>query len=119
MSQSQISEREATLNTMVLEGKALDAFEQYYADDVVMQEGKTAPREGKEANRKYEQAFFGAIAEFHGAELHGSAVVGDRSYSEWTFDMTLKDGTRVTNRQVAAREWRDGQIIHERFFVAD
>jgi hypothetical protein len=118
MSQTQNNELEASLNQMILEGQGLDAFEKYYGDDIVMQEGSEPPRTGKETNRKFELEFFGAIAEFHGAELHGSAVHGDRSYSEWTFDFTLKDGTRITNRQVAAREWRGDKVVSERFFKA-
>ena len=108
---------ESHLNRMILSGQGLDAFEKYYAEDVVMQEGNAAPREGKDVNREYERQFFASIAEFHGAELHGSAVNGDRSYSEWTFDVTLKNGTRVTSTQVAARIWENGQITSERFYA--
>ena len=31
-----LATRNADLDTMILEGKALDAFEVYYADDIVM-----------------------------------------------------------------------------------
>ena len=106
------------LNEMILSGQALDAFDRFYADDVVMQEGTQPAREGKAANRDYEEKFFGSIAEFHGAELLNSAVEGDQSYSEWIFDATLNDGTRMTNTQVAARKWRDGKVVWERFYVA-
>ncbi len=39
------------LNQMVLEGKMMDAFEKYYADDVVMQKMNMEPTVGKDANR--------------------------------------------------------------------
>jgi len=39
------------------------------------------------------------------------------SFSEWTFDLPLKDGARATSRQVAVRRWSEGQVIHERFFT--
>jgi len=113
-----ITKLESDLNQMILAGQALDAFEKYYSEDVVMQEGNSPPREGKDSNRLYEQQFFGSIAQFHGADLHASAVNDNRSYSEWTFDATLKDGTRITSTQVAVREWRDGQIVRERFYIA-
>lgn len=32
------------LNTMILEGKALEAFEKFYAEDVVMQENAQTDR---------------------------------------------------------------------------
>ena len=40
------------LNEKILTGKALEGFEKYYADDVVMQENSEAPFVGKELNRK-------------------------------------------------------------------
>ena len=42
---------------LIGEGKMLDAFEKYYAEDVVMQENNEAPRVGKDTNRKFEQEF--------------------------------------------------------------
>lgn len=118
MTTKSVTELDAELNQMILAGNALEAFERFYSDEIVMQEGISTPREGKDANREYEQQFFAAIAEFHGAELHASSASDNCSHSEWTFDVTLKDGTRSTNTQVAARKWRDGQVVWERFYVA-
>ena len=48
---SDISKLENELNQMILAGKAMEAFEKYYADDIVMQENDQPPRVGKAANR--------------------------------------------------------------------
>ena len=105
-----------TLNDMVLSGKALEAFEEYYADDVVMQENSDEPRVGKEANRKAEEEFFASLAEFHEGKVLASAVNGDTSFSEWFMDVTFKNGYRMRMAQVAVRKWKDGKVVHERFF---
>ena len=78
------------LNDMILAGKALDAFEKFYAESVVMQENTDTPREGKDINRKYEQDFFASIAEFHGAELGGGALGTGLRYavSGWVYRAT-------------------------------
>ena len=107
---------ENELNQMILQGKAMDAFEKFYAEDVAMQENRDAPRKGKAAARDYEMMFFGNIEQFHGASLGAVAVDGDRSFSEWTFDVTFKDGSRMTNDQVAVRTWKGGQVVFERFY---
>ena len=52
------------LNQAILSGKALEAFEQYYAEDVVMQENSEEPRRGKDFNRKAELEFFSSLASF-------------------------------------------------------
>ncbi len=104
------------LNQMVLNGQAMEAFERFYAEDVVMQENSAEPVVGKAANRQREIDFFSSLEEFHGAGVLGSAVTGDRSYSEWWMDVTFKGGGRVKLEQVAARTWKDGQVIEERFY---
>ncbi len=107
---------EHELNQMILSGKAMEAFDKFYADDVVMQENSEEPVRGKEANRKREEEFFASIEEFHGAELLGSGAGGDASYSEWMWDVTLKGVGRVKMEQVAARRWRDDKVVSERFY---
>jgi hypothetical protein len=104
------------LNKQIQSGDVLGAFERFYADDVVMQENSDEPRVGKDVNRKAEQEFLSSVEQFHGANLLGSAANQDISYSEWEFDITLKGGTRVKTAQVAARRWRNGKIVHERFY---
>src|SRR2546423_10766142 len=106
------------LNQQVLAGDILGAFDKFYADDVVMQENNDAPRVGKAENRKFEQAFLDSVEQFHGAKVLGSAVNGDLSYSEWEFDATYKGGGRVKAAQVAARRWKNGKVVHERFYYS-
>lgn len=111
-----VAELDRELNTIVLEGRILDAFERFYADDVVMQENAAAPVVGKAANRERERQFVESIEQFHHAALLGAAAEGDRSYSEWLMDVTFKGGIRVKLEQVAVRQWRNGQVTHERFY---
>ncbi len=106
---------DAELNHMIRQGKALEAFEKFYADDVVMMENDQV-FEGKELNRKREQEFFGNIKEVHSASIGPTAVSGDTSFCEQSFDTTLLDGTRMRMEEVAVRTWRDGKVIRERFY---
>lgn len=48
---------------MILQGNALEAFEEFYHDDVVVQENDNPEFVGKAVNRKREEAFFEAITE--------------------------------------------------------
>ena len=69
------------LNQAILAGDILNAFETYYADDVVMHENDSPPFTGKSVNRKREEDFVNSVQEFHEARLLGEAVNGDTSYS--------------------------------------
>jgi ketosteroid isomerase-like protein len=116
-SQSTTAKLDHDLNQAILSGDILDAFEKFYADDIVMQENDSAPFTGKEVNRKREQDFVNSVEQFHGAKLLGEAVTGDVSFSEWEYDVTFKGGGgRVKMQQVASRRWKNGQIVHERFY---
>ncbi len=111
-----VQELDKQLNDDVLSGKIMEAFEKYYADDVVMQENSEEPRKGKTENRKAEEQFMASVEAFNGASVKASAVNGDVTFSEWEMDITFKGGSRVTMSQVAVRKWKNGKIVHERFF---
>ena len=111
-----VQELDKQVNDDVLSGKAMEAFEKYYAEDVVMQENSEEPRKGKAANRKAEEEFFASVEAFNGGSVKASAVNGDVSFSEWEMDVTFKGGHRVKMSQVAVRHWKNGKIVHERFF---
>lgn len=111
-----IVELEQRLNSAILSGKALEAFEELYAEDVVMQENTEPEYRGKDFNRKREQEFFASVEAWHGGQVLAWAVNGDVSFSEWTMEVTLKGAGRIKLDQVAVRRWKDGKIVHERFY---
>ena len=115
---SDIGQKIEDLNRMVLEGKALEAFEKYYADDCVMQEGAQAPWVGKQLNHEREVDFFSKITEFRGAEVKSVSVGEDTTAVEWHFDYTHAEWGDVKYDQVAVQRWEDGKIVHERFYRA-
>jgi ketosteroid isomerase-like protein len=111
-----VEQLDKQVNDDVLSGKALEAFEKYYADDVVMQENSDEPRQGKAANRKAEEEFFASVESFNGGSVKARAVNGDVTFSEWEYDLTFKGGNRIKMNQVAVRRWKDGKIVNERFY---
>ncbi|TCZ74207.1 nuclear transport factor 2 family protein [Flaviaesturariibacter aridisoli] len=106
------------LNALILEGKAMEGFELYYDDEVVMQENETAPTVGKDANRTREIEFFGAITEFRGASVRDVAVGDNVTMVTWKYDYTHKDWGVRNYTQVAVQHWQDGKIVREQFFYS-
>jgi len=104
------------LNQKIQEGKVMEAFEEFYADDVSMQENDDPPIAGKDANRKREEEFGDQIEQFHGAECRSHGAGGNQTFAEWSYDMTLKGIGRVKMNEVAVRTWRDGKIVNEHFY---
>ncbi len=109
-------EKISTINDMILQGQALEAFDQFYHDDVVMQENDNPQVVGKAVNRKREEEFFSAITEFRGAKPLNVAVGENTTMVEWHFDYTHKDWGERNYTQIALQEWKDDKIIKEKFY---
>lgn len=106
------------VNELISQGKAMDAFERFYADNISMQENSEPAMVGKDANRERELAFFGSIEKVNAFALLSSACEGDVGFSEWHMDVLLKNGYAMKTTQVARRTWKDGKIVEERFFYS-
>ncbi len=99
------------------QGNLLNAFDQYYAEDVVMTEPR-GTRKGKAECRQYEEQFLDSIQEFHNLEVKhiGSNETDATTFVESVMDVTFKDGNRAQMAQVAVQQWKGDHITHERFY---
>jgi hypothetical protein len=104
------------LNQMILTGQAMEAMHRFYAEDCKMQENHDAPCVGLAANVEREKQFFAQVEAFHGARILTQAIGDGVTYTEWETDVTMKGAPRRTSQQVAQRRWKNGKIVHERFF---
>lgn len=113
-----ICKRVEELNSMVLEGKIMEAMNEFYADDVVMAENDNPPTVGLAANLEREQAFVDNTT-WYGAEVKNVVVDGDTSMVQWRLDFhNVQYGARLAFTQVAVQRWRDGKIVDERFYYS-
>lgn len=111
-------EKEQELQAMIGQGQLLEAFEKFYADNVVMEEPMAGRTEGKDANRKREEEFLGSLKEAHGGGVNSIASneAEGQTLTETWFDATFQDGNRVKMEQVSVKKWEGDQIVHERFY---
>ena len=99
-------------------GRMLEAFDQYYHNDVVMVEATGETRKGKDANKKFQEEFMNMVRDVHGSGIR--SITSDEKEAttmvESWMDVTLKDGKRNLMEEVAVQKWKGDQIIHERFY---
>ena len=112
-------ERTEDIYNMLGRGQLLEAFDKYYADNVVM----TEPRgtwEGKEACRAHEVEFLNFVKEFHNLEVKNIASDEENGivFHETAMDVTFQDGNRVQMEQTGVQKWEGDQIVHERFYYS-
>ncbi|WP_420315985.1 SnoaL-like domain-containing protein [Ekhidna sp.] len=113
---SKLLEKIADLNDLVLQGRAMEAFEKYYASDVRMQENESQPTIGKEANRKREEEFLSNVTEFRSARPLKVTIGENTTMVEWQYDYTHREWGIRNYSQVSVQEWKNGQIIKEKFY---
>ena len=111
-------EKAQELYKMIGEGKLLDIFDDYYADDIVMIESSGKKYEGKEANLKREKDFAASVKEIHG--IGYKAVTSNEAEAvtmvETWMDVTFNDDRRLIRDEVAVQRWKEGRIVDERFY---
>jgi len=110
-------ERAKDIYNKIGQGQLLEAFEHYYADNVVMTE-PMGTREGKVACRQYEEQFLNSVKEVHGLEVKNIASDEEAgtTFIENVLDLTFKDGNRTQMEQVSVQKWEGDKIVHERFY---
>lgn len=114
-----VKEKIEDIYNHVQNGTAMDAFEKYYANDVVMILEDGTEVKGKDANRNRENEFFGSVESFNGMEVVAITANEEEETTavESWMDVTFKgaDGP-MKIEQVATQKWEDGKIVKERFY---
>ena len=105
------------LNRLLEQGKSMEAFEQFYAEKVTMQENEMAPRVGKAYNREQCGGFLTTFPDLKLKVLN--VAYGDEiSIQEVLFNYTNKEGQKVIYPEVSIRKWENDRVIHEKFYYA-
>ena len=100
---------------LVEANRILDAIDEFYDDDVSMQDNLEPPVVGKAANRERERAFFGSIT-VHRHDALSVAIDGEQVVIHWLLEFTGGDGKRYRLDQLSHQEWANGRIVRERFY---
>ncbi len=97
-------------------GRIMDAMKEFYADDVVMTEPAYGDTVGLAANLTREQGFVDSVKEFTNFEVTAHGVGDDATFYENVMDWIGVDDQPVHVEQLVVARWRDGKIVHERFY---
>ena len=94
--------------------KILEAMQEFYADNVVMQDNLNAPTIGLAANLERERAFVASVTKVNEMRAEAVIVDGNRAVINWRQDLVV-NGQRLTFDQLSLQVWENGKIVHERF----
>lgn len=100
----------------IREGRIMAAMQEFYADDVVMEEPTYGKTVGLPANLEREQKFVDSVKEFKGFSAENVATGDDVSFYENVMDWVDLNGNDIHVEQVSVAKWKNGKIVQERFY---
>jgi hypothetical protein len=105
------------LNRLILAGQTLEAMEQFYADNVTMQENEDAPRVGKDTCLAHEKQMLARVSVLK-ATLHRQAIdeANGVVFSEWSYETTSHTGKVYILTEVSVQHWQNELILSEKFY---
>ncbi len=115
---SNIKQRVEGLVSYILGGKILEAMDEFYAADIAMQENNNPATVGHAANVEREKQFLASVKEWKRTDVRAVAVDEARGKTaiQYAFDFVNQQDEDVHYDQVAVQTWKDGKIVHERFY---
>ena len=109
------------LNSLLKNGKIVQAFEQYYDIKVNIHIDGNPPISGKEQKR--DMIFLQEIEKLNSANVKLVAYGGednDFAVIEWEINIENKKGEKKTIYRVNVQHWKDNKIINEKvYFCGD
>lgn len=98
-----------------------DAVDAYYHDDITLVEATGETVHGKETQKDRIREWQASVEEVHGGEIraiaaHETAPGTGVVFIETATDATFKGAGRMEIEEVAVQHWRDGKVVHERFY---
>ncbi len=108
--------RAQSLQKFIMDGRILDAMNEFYADNVSMRENTKPATAGLEANIEREKAFLATVKSWKGYNVKSIAVGDGVTVIESV--MEFVDTRNVAHRveQVSVQRWDGGKIVEERFY---
>lgn len=116
MSATNLQQRLNDLLSYIRQGKIIEAVTEFYDKDVAMQENANPPTIGQAANIEREKQFMSGVKEWKGFNVTAQAVGDGVTFYECNLDFIATSGQPVHMEQVVVAKWKNGKIVHERFY---
>ncbi len=116
MSDHNLQQRLNDMFGYIRQGKIIEAMNEFYDKDTVMQDNANPPTKGLAANIEREKQFLSGVKEWRGFNVTATGVGDNVTFYEGTMDFIATNGQPVHLEQVSVAKWRNGKIVHERFY---
>lgn len=116
MSHHNLQDRLNDLLGHISQGKIIEAMNEFYDQDTMMQDNANPPTRGLAANIEREKQFLSGVKEWKKFGVTATAVGDNVTFYEGSLDFIATSGQPVHMEQVSVAKWKNGKIVHERFY---
>lgn len=116
MTTANLQQRLNDLIGHIRQGTIIEAMNECYDRDAVMQDNANPPTKGLAANLEREKQFLSGVKEWKGFTVTATGVGENATFYESAMDFITTGGQAVHLGQVAVAKWNNGKIVHERFY---
>ena len=116
MSTTNLQQRLNDLFGYIRQGKIIEAMNEFYDKDTVMQENANPPTKGLATNIEREKQAMSGVKELKGYTITASSVGDNPTFYESTSDYVTTGGEPGHVEQVSVAKWKNDKIVHERFY---
>jgi len=115
-----IKDQVTKMDALVSKGAIVDAVSTFFADTANTSDYGDLTTSNKAEMIQKMEGFTSSIAKVNGITHHQTLVGDHASFSEFTFDFDMKDGSKILWHEIINRQWNDeGQVIREEYFLAN
>ena len=116
MSNVNLQQRLQDLHNHIRQGKIIEAMNEFYDTDTVMQDNANPPTKGLAANIEREKQFLNWVKEWKGFTVTATGAGDNVTFYEAVVDFVTTDGQPMHLEQVSVAKWKNGKIVQERFY---
>ncbi|MBD0333893.1 MAG: nuclear transport factor 2 family protein [Cyanobacteria bacterium Co-bin13] len=101
-----------------------ESYERFYEENVVVQENLQPPRVGRALSIERQRQMNANVQDIHEFKIGAVLVDGftedhpldGHSVIEMHIEITTMDGYRIRVEELGLQTWKEGRIVHERYF---
>ncbi|MBA2252289.1 MAG: nuclear transport factor 2 family protein [Nitrospirales bacterium] len=116
MSATNLQQRLEDLLSHIRQGKVIEAMNEFYDTDTVMQDNANPPTKGLAANIEREKQFMNGVKEWKGFHVTATGIGDNTTFYESAMDFIATNGQPVHMEQTSVAKWKNSKIVHERFY---
>jgi hypothetical protein len=103
---------------MIKKGQLVEATERFFAPNASSHDFDGTVTKTREEMAAKMKGLLGGLAKVNAIQLHHAAAHDRVSFAEFTFDLDMKDGSKIFWHEIIRSVWEHGLVVDEEYFIS-